>query len=78
MGQMGNFLLRCLHLFIILSLPDTIPHVRVRGVRKPSRPLTRLCAVQYLIRIAESDCHGAGNFEQSRLQFWQHIYEDMH
>jgi len=49
------------------SLPATIPHVRVRGVRKPSRLLTRLFVVQYLIRIGERDCHGAGNFEHRRL-----------
>ena len=49
------------------SLPATIPHVPVRAVRRPSRLLTRLFVVQYLIRIGERDCHGAGNFEHRRL-----------
>ena len=34
---------------------------------KPSRLLTRLFVVLYLIRIGERDCHGAGNFEHRRL-----------
>lgn len=49
------------------SLPATIPHVRVRGVHRPSRLLTRLFVVQCLIRIGQRDCHGAGNFEHRRL-----------